>query len=56
MRLSGKLTAKRVAKILARGEPGNWHDGNRPGSKSVPLILARGCRVTSLTGASIGWA
>ena len=28
MRLSGKLTAKRVAKILARGEPGNWHDGN----------------------------
>jgi integrase len=28
MRLTGKLTAKRVAKILHRGEPGNYHDGN----------------------------
>jgi hypothetical protein len=28
MRLTGKLSAKKVAKILARGEPGNFHDGN----------------------------
>jgi integrase len=28
MRLTGKLTAKRVAKILHKGEPGNYHDGN----------------------------
>ena len=28
MRLTGKLTAKRVAKLLHKGEPGNWHDGN----------------------------
>jgi integrase len=27
MRLSGKLTAKRVAKLLHKGEPGNYHDG-----------------------------
>lgn len=28
MRLTGKLTAKRVAKLLHKGEPGNYHDGN----------------------------
>jgi integrase len=28
VRLSGKLTARRVAKILSKGEPGNYHDGN----------------------------
>jgi integrase len=27
MKLTGKLTAKRVARILSKGEPGNWHDG-----------------------------
>jgi hypothetical protein len=27
MRLTGKLSAKKVAKLLSRGEPGNWHDG-----------------------------
>ena len=28
LRLTGKLTAKKVAKLLHRGEPGNFHDGN----------------------------
>jgi hypothetical protein len=28
MMLTGKLTAKRVAKLLSKGEPGNYHDGN----------------------------
>jgi integrase len=28
VRLFGKLTAKRVAKLLHKGEPGNFHDGN----------------------------
>jgi integrase len=28
VRLTGKLTAKKVAKLLHRGEPGNFHDGN----------------------------
>jgi integrase len=28
MKLSGKLTAKRVAKLLSKGELGNFHDGN----------------------------
>jgi integrase len=27
MRLTGKLSAKKVAKLLSKGEPGNWHDG-----------------------------
>ena len=26
-RLTGKLTAKRVAKLLSKGKPGNFHDG-----------------------------
>jgi hypothetical protein len=28
MRLTGKLSAKRVAKLLSKGKPGNYHDGN----------------------------
>jgi integrase len=28
LRLTGKLSAKRVAKLLHKGEPGNFHDGN----------------------------
>jgi integrase len=28
VKLAGKLTAKRVAKLLSKGKPGNWHDGN----------------------------
>jgi integrase len=27
MRFTGKLTAKKVAKLLSKGAPGNWHDG-----------------------------
>jgi integrase len=27
MRLTGKLSAKKVAKLLSKGEPGNFHDG-----------------------------
>ena len=57
MRLTGKLSAKKVAKLLHKGEPGNWHDGQglRLEIRSANSGIL-GHRATNCAVLRTGWA